>query len=221
MLPEYLDIPIFPLPNVTFFPQTYLPLYVFEPRYLKMTANCLGGDRLMGVALLKEGWQRDYFGNPPICRTMGVGKIVDHEQLANGCYNIVLEGLYRVRLIEEYPTRCFRTGRVKVLLDPALDRARAQVGELMREVETAASRLTRLVPQLKDPIRRARSACPHPLVFTNQLANAVVIDAYERQSILEQDNPILRLKLLLVQLHNLIHEVNCQRVRGGDVMDEE
>ena len=66
MLPEYVDIPIFPLPNVTFFPQTVLPLHVFEPRYVEMVANCLRGDKLMGVALLREGWQKDYFGQPPI-----------------------------------------------------------------------------------------------------------------------------------------------------------
>ena len=95
MLPEYIDIPIFPLPNVTFFPQTILPLHVFEPRYRTMTSNCLAGDRLMGVSLLKEGWQKDYFGRPPICTTFGIGKIIDSERREDGCYNIVLEGLFR------------------------------------------------------------------------------------------------------------------------------
>ncbi|MBI3455520.1 MAG: LON peptidase substrate-binding domain-containing protein [Candidatus Rokubacteria bacterium] len=36
-----LQIPIFPLPDVVFFPETVLPLHVFEPRYRRMIADCL------------------------------------------------------------------------------------------------------------------------------------------------------------------------------------
>ncbi len=38
-----MEIPIFPLPNVVFFPHTLLPLHVFEPRYRQMLADCLAG----------------------------------------------------------------------------------------------------------------------------------------------------------------------------------
>ena len=36
-----LRVPIFPLPEVVFFPQTILPLHVFEPRYRQMIKDCL------------------------------------------------------------------------------------------------------------------------------------------------------------------------------------
>ena len=58
MLPRH--IPIFPLPNVVLFPNVFLPLHIFEPRYRDMVTEALGGDRLIGMVLLKPGWQADY-----------------------------------------------------------------------------------------------------------------------------------------------------------------
>lgn len=210
MIPEYLDIPIFPLPNVTFFPQTLLPLHVFEPRYRKLTENCLAGDRLMGVSLLKEGWQKDYFGRPPICKIFGVGKIIDSQRLADGCFNIMVEGLYRVRLIQEFPTDPFRTARVQVLQDPPIDQKRGQVIDLMKEMRERTALLARLLPQTREPIQAAWSSHPHPLAIANQLAASLVVDAYDRQSILEQIDPMRRLQLLAIQLRNMTQLLSHQ-----------
>ncbi|MEK7222586.1 MAG: LON peptidase substrate-binding domain-containing protein, partial [Nitrospirota bacterium] len=55
-------IPLFPLPNVVFFPRTYLPLHVFEPRYCRMVRDAASSHRMIGMVLLKEGWESDYEG---------------------------------------------------------------------------------------------------------------------------------------------------------------
>src|SRR3954465_15434645 len=60
MLPT--AIPIFPLPNVVLFPNVFLPLHIFEPRYREMVADALATDRLIGMVLLRPGWGRDYVG---------------------------------------------------------------------------------------------------------------------------------------------------------------
>ena len=221
IIPEYLDVPIFPLPNVTFFTQTYLPLHIFEERYRVMVANALAGDRLIGVALLREGWQRDYFGKPPICKTFGVGKIVDHDQLADGRCNIMLEGLYRVRLVEEFPTEPFRTGRAQVLLDPPIDSARSRVVELMKDLRRLSARIGELMPSLRDTVQSAWSAHPHPLVTVNLLASSLVIDAYDRQSLLEQDDPIRRIQLLAVQLRSIVDQLETRLTRAEEVIEED
>jgi len=57
-------IPVFPLPDLVFFPHATLPLHIFEPRYREMTEDALRGDRLIAMALLKPGWERAYDGNP-------------------------------------------------------------------------------------------------------------------------------------------------------------
>ena len=64
LIPE--RIPVFALPNVVFFPKTYLPLHIFEPRYRKMVADAALAQQCIGMALLKDGWETDYYGHPPM-----------------------------------------------------------------------------------------------------------------------------------------------------------
>jgi Lon protease-like protein len=94
-------VPIFPLPNVVLFPKTMLPLHVFEPRYRQMTQHALATDQLIAVVLLKSDVKEDYHGKPAVFSTGTVGRIVDHELLEDGRYNVLLEGLERVQLIED------------------------------------------------------------------------------------------------------------------------
>jgi len=86
-------LPLFPLPTTVLFPNVFLPLHVFEPRYRDMMADALTGDRLIGMVLLREGWQRDYEGRPPVYQIGCSGVITHAEKLADGRYNLVLRGL--------------------------------------------------------------------------------------------------------------------------------
>ena len=50
-------IPIIPLPNVVLFPNVFMPLHIFEPRYCEMIQDTISNDRIIGMVLLKEGWK--------------------------------------------------------------------------------------------------------------------------------------------------------------------
>src|SRR6266540_6403794 len=80
-------IPLFPLPNVVFFPRTYLPLHVFEPRYRQMVRDAAATHRMIGMVLLKEGWETDYEGAPAIFPTGCVGRMISVQPLPDGRSN--------------------------------------------------------------------------------------------------------------------------------------
>lgn len=221
MIPDYLDIPIFPLPNVTLFPRMLLPLHIFELRYREMAASCLQGDKLIGVALLREGWQRDYFGRPPIHKTFGVGKIIDHETLKDGRFNLMVEGLYRVRLVEEHESEAFRVGRASVLRDRAIDHKRLEVGGVQKELFDACRALGKVIPKFRDPIQSAWASHPHPGVTADLLASCLVVDAYDRQSILEEADPLRRMKLTLIQIKSILACVAQTKEVAEEVLEEE
>ena len=101
-------LPLFPLPNVVLFPNVFLPLHIFEPRYREMVADALAGDRLIGMVLLRPGWEHDYEGRPPVYPIGCSGVITHVERLADGRYNIVLRGLERFRIVEEDHARRYR-----------------------------------------------------------------------------------------------------------------
>ena len=50
-------IPLFPLPGVVLLPGALLPLHIFEPRYRAMVADALAGDRRIGMAMIRPGWE--------------------------------------------------------------------------------------------------------------------------------------------------------------------
>ncbi|MCC7420038.1 MAG: LON peptidase substrate-binding domain-containing protein [Planctomycetaceae bacterium] len=123
--------PLFPLPGTVLFPHILLPLHIFEPRYLQMTADLLKGNRLLAMALLKPsdessdpflselthpGFSED---RPAIHSTVCLGQVVAEERLPDGRYYMVLQGLARARVLsEETDTGLpYRIGRLKLLQD--------------------------------------------------------------------------------------------------------
>lgn len=117
--PEW--IPLFPLPNVVFFPKTYLPLHIFEPRYCQMVEDALVGNRLIGMVLLKEGWEDEYDQNPPIYDVGSVGKIVRSERFEDGKFDIILYGLKKFIVKNENLDKSYRQGAVELIDEPAAE----------------------------------------------------------------------------------------------------
>lgn len=74
--------PVFPLPNAVLFPDTVLPLHIFEPRYRQMIHDAANGDGRIAVALLEPGYEEEYEGAPAFHRVGTVGRIENLEQLA-------------------------------------------------------------------------------------------------------------------------------------------
>jgi Lon protease-like protein len=102
--PRLSAVPLFPLPNVVLFPRAVLPLHVFEERYKTMTSDALGGDRLIAMALLRPGWEKNYYNKPAIEPVVCVGKILTHERLDDGKYNFLLQGTMRAKIAREHST---------------------------------------------------------------------------------------------------------------------
>jgi Lon protease-like protein len=113
-------LPLFPLPNVVLFPNVFLPLHVFEARYREMVADALQGDRLVGMVLLRPGWEHGYEGRPAVFPVGCVGVITHVEQLDSGRYNIVLRGVERFRILAEDHARSYRSAVIEVLPETPL-----------------------------------------------------------------------------------------------------
>src|SRR5205814_9555169 len=108
------EVPLFPLPSLVLFPDTIVPLLVFEDRYRVMVRDALKGERLLGLALMKPGWETGYEGNPSIYERLCVGTILTHELLPDGRYKLLLYGLFRADVVEETQQAPYRKAKVVV-----------------------------------------------------------------------------------------------------------
>jgi hypothetical protein len=109
--------PLFPLPNVVFFPRTNLPLHIFEPRYRQLMRDALNCDRRMAIGLLRPGWESSYYGNPPVYEVCCVGRIENFEELEDGKFNLVLAGEEKIRIDRVISDDPYRTVAATVLQD--------------------------------------------------------------------------------------------------------
>ncbi len=201
-------LPLFPLPATVLFPNVFLPLHVFEPRYRDMMADALAGDRMIGVVLLRDGWQRDYEGRPSVYAVGCSGVITHAEQLPDGRYNLVLRGLDRFRIRSEDHRRRYRRAAVETLGEPGLT---AMGREDLHRLRT---RLDALVVPNRD-----RGAGEPPMTaalsdddLVNALAQYLDLDAIEKQALLELDGVVQR-AAALVELLEM--KVMMSRAAGG------
>ena len=196
-------LPIFPLPDVVFFPHTLLPLHVFEARYRAMVMDALERDRRLCVVKLRPGYEARYEGKPEVHAIAGAGEIVSWERLANGRYNILLKGEGRVRLERELPSdTLYRLWEVRRLEDvaPTLARIRAACARLLRALDRPA-----------DLLDTALAEGQPPGVIADRVAAAVLPDAIVRQALLEEQDVAARVARLGTALDALVDELKGGR----------
>src|SRR3954469_8935763 len=193
MLPP--TIPIFPLPNVVLFPNVFLPLHIFEPRYREMINDALNGDRIVGMVLLRPGWERDYEGRPAIYPIGCAGVITHAERLADGRFNIVLRGMEKFRVRAEDTGHQYRLAQVEPVPEPSADSQRDEIRAQRRRLETL------LVPQPEGQRDApADSKMPSSMPdedLVNALAQYLEFEPVEKQALLERDGLLDRCRSLI------------------------
>lgn len=106
-------IALFPLPTCVLLPHATIPLHIFEQRYRQMVAEAIEGSTLIAMAVFSgDAWKEDYAGSPPLRRHVCVGRVVRHDKLVDGRYNILLQGLCRARIRGEVESTPFRSARL-------------------------------------------------------------------------------------------------------------
>ena len=207
MLPATLSI--FPLPNVVLFPDVFLPLHIFEPRYRDMVRAALDSDRLIGMVLVKPtpaggsvaatasalsdmGELDPSTIDRPDVFQIGCAGVISHlEEVEDGRYNIILRGLQKFRVIgeDDDPTRRYRVARIEPITDAPLDkealrRERSRLESLLANSGTENFSF-RLPPSMPD------------VEFVHALSQYFGFEALERQALLELPDPVARCRALI------------------------
>lgn len=195
-----IHIPVFPLPDVVLFPHTLLPLHVFEPRYRQMVRDCLAGDKRIAMALLRPGWENDYYGRPPIHPIAGAGEIIQHEALPDGRFNVLLRGTMRIGITAEPPSeKPYRVARARPLPDRYPDGNPKALEDRIERLKVFYLRILSEVQKGQGEIAKIFSGVKDPGIIVDRIAGAAIADAETRQQVLEAVEVSTR--LAIVQEH--------------------
>jgi Lon protease-like protein len=169
-----------------------MPLHIFEPRYCEMIRDTISKDRIIGMVLLKEGWNRHANPNPPIYDVGCAGIITHIESLDDERYNIVLRGFERFRVTQEDQTRAYRLADVDILPEKIaeedqtqLDRDKQKIKRLLDQQRPGTS------PEAKIPLDMRTED------LVNTLSQYLQFEPLEKQALLERLGPSERCKALV------------------------
>jgi hypothetical protein len=212
-MPAQVSLPIFPLPDLTFFPHTMLPLHIFEARYRAMITDCLSRDRRLAVVGLKPGYEASYEGKPPVYAVCGVGRIVQCERLASGRFNLLLRGEGRMRIDRELPTdTLYRMAAATPLGETAADAA--AVAALTGRVKARCQQILSALGRSSEELLAMMEGLDQPAELCDQVASALIPAAPTRQALLEELDVERRLEQLAGALDTLLSQLTGEGGRA-------
>jgi Lon protease-like protein len=183
-------LPIFPL-SVVLFPGTPLPLHIFEPRYRRMLADCLAGDRRFGITPPGAG------GGMPEPGTVGCTAVVRvNQELADGRSNIIVLGAERfvLRGALDDPAP-YHVAMVQPFEDDPGSDPPADAAHRLRELFAAYHVLLR---QLHDTEPDDPELPADPLGLSFHVSAAVEADPGVKQRLLAERSTARRVEALLM-----------------------
>jgi Lon protease-like protein len=196
-------VPIFPLAGALLFPRAQLPLHIFEPRYRAMVRDALGGESLIGMIQPRD--ERE----PSSLFDIGcIGRISGAEELQDGRFNIVLEGVARFRIAKEAdvttPYRQVDADR-SGFADDAEPEPLASIQRAELEQESR-----RYADVLGYAVDWAAVGNLDDEMLVNSIAQIAPLDPGSKQALLEAANLSVRADLLVQFMH-------FQRMQPGGV----
>jgi Lon protease-like protein len=202
---------VFPLPSAVLLPGAALPLHIFEPRYRALLEDCLASDRVMVLADLDPA--PDPYApvaRPPLRPVACAGLVVWNEALPDGRQNILLQGVTRVQVVEEWPAgdKLYREIRATPWNDAPYQGPLEEY--LRRAVLEVAGRLTGgVADNLLQLAARAQGGA-----LADAVAAALLPDVEARQAVLAELDAAARLERVLDEVGDLIARMGAAAPRG-------
>ncbi|MGH7731426.1 MAG: LON peptidase substrate-binding domain-containing protein [Candidatus Eiseniibacteriota bacterium] len=208
-------VPVFPLPGTVLFPGVYLPLHVFEARYRALVREALAAARLVALALLMPGWERDYQGSPEFHPLGCLARIDEVAWLPDDCYRLRLLGLERVRLgrpVREFP---YRAVRAEAVPQEPFSEDDALIQLERRALIETAGRFARLAESAGGEPRPVEEALGfEPLV--NSLCMGLAMGPGEKLALLAMDSVLERGRRAREVMEDQILHAGRGEAAGGE-----
>lgn len=197
------DCPMFPLPQIVFFPGTVLPLHIFEPRYRAMIQDVRRENLPIIMGNLRAERRLDPLGRPEVASVAGIGTMKSCEELPDGRFLIELSGVSRVRILSEHgQEKLYRRVSFELLechsSDLKAEEKDTETAQLIvASLRNANEKVADFLAQL---IRKASDGSE----LSDSLASAIIADPLERQSLLEELDTSARMHRVVSRLAELL-----------------
>lgn len=213
------DVPAMTLPNTALFPQTLMPLHIFEPRYRRMLADALTTNRLFAVAGL-DVERMDGTGQfEPPHRIATVGIVRACQKNSDGTSNLLLQGLCRVEIMSILREEPYRRIEVRALASRT-DAADGESDSLRRELARLLNLKRKLTATGSAEVTAFLKTVEDPEAFVDIAAFNLCDDMILKQKLLETLDVRHRFKLFGGRLRAEIETLKLGRKLQGKLPDD-
>jgi Lon protease-like protein len=190
---------IFALPNLVMFPHVMQALHIYETRYRAMLEEALEGDRLIALAVLAPGWEKNYEGRPTLRSTACLCRVATHQRTPEGTYNVLLLGVRRLRLVRELPPKkLFRVVESELLDDEMPDDESPEAAvELQQQLLAAFKRAMPKIPDAYEQLDQLLGSQITLGMLADIVAYTIDLDLEWKMRLLAECNVFKRTRLLL------------------------
>ncbi len=186
------SLPVMVLPGVTLFPNALLPLFIFEPRYRVMLEEVLGSGRMLAVAMA-----RDTEGSE-VENVAGAGLVRACIRNENGTSNLILQGIGRVRFTDWEQIEPYRIARIEPL--QSIEGNHDDLDKKVTQLHALCARFKEQGIELPSQFEAYLNQITSIGVITDLVTSTLVVNASDRQLLLEEAEISKRLEMLLSAL---------------------
>jgi len=202
-------LPVMLLPSCNLFPHGLLPLHIFEPHYCHMLKNVIEGDRMFCIGMIEAPSptpvENSKSGVHSISTAGFLRACVEQE---DGCSNLLLQGISRIRLSDFDQTLPYTTAAVEVLkTERSTETSEYQLGN---EIRSRIQQLAEAGVEISAQVQSFIDTVEDLETLVDLVAYNFVSDPHTRQPWLEELNLRSRLHSLVSHLGRQLNQV------GGD-----
>lgn len=194
-IPEIL--PILPLRGLVVYPQTGVPLTIGQPRSIRLVDDVVTGDRFMGLVASKHP-EIESPDPEHLYRVGTAGLIHRMFRAPDGTIRLLVQGLFRFRIIEFVATEPYLKARIEVI--PEKQETGLEVEALARNVRDQFAHIAEMIPSMPRELVATVTSITDPLQTVYTIANLQRMDIEDAQEILELDSITEKLHKLVTLL---------------------
>jgi Lon protease-like protein len=181
-----------------------------------MINSSLESEKIIGMALLKPGWESNYYGNPDVYDVIGMGRIVSSEVFEDGKINIVLYGLKRAKIldiVEDLPYRLARVSILENIHDSNNETLRSEIEELIYKWN--------LYLDEKQKSHKINVNTKLPLEnLTDALASLIFPNVFDKQKLLEEMDVKKRAEFIINDLKSRLQMISITSQKRSEIVDK-
>jgi len=215
-IPEDGRLPLLPLKNVVIFPRNVVTLLIARNRSIHAIEEALSGNQELVVTAHRDAIIDD--PEPEDMYDIGTRvSILSAERQQGGNFQVVLEGINRVRLTSFDHSRPFYTVIPIDLAEPEFDPHEARI--MIEHVQELAQRYAEAKDTLSSEVLEMIQQATHPGHLADMLATQIIEDVPRRQRLLETTDAIVRLERIGARLTDQLDVVELERKIRDRVRD--